>query len=302
MRQEKPAYFQGRISNGPMWVEGFAAAFDRTARASLLFDPTMPEIAATNFSVSGAVTDNTENPLVSGLLQQAEFFRDFVGPFVDTKNSLFVVAGGANDSLLICFENGVQLCDDPLNPPISAFRNRGVKSAKNISKIIKVLYGTGAREFLVMNYPAFVTQEVSQFSFFPAFPSGATQFASFFNPALKAELKILRHELPGIKIAEFDVFKLSRKILLNPEKFGITTIDEACLKYAPLSFPAFEILDVCDNPKEYANFDAVHPSSTIHALWAKGALRALLPKHNLRKRWRLWRKWKLKWKEWKSSF
>ena len=291
-----PPYFDGRISNGPVFIEGVAAALGREVNASLRFGEFE---TATNFSQAGSPIDSTACPeFINCLRFQVDFFiNDTIPRFgIDTSRLLFVLIGGGNDTLQIPCDISL----DPCKSSTSAIRAQAIISAQNLGEQVEKLHATGAKEFFVLNYPGFIDENVFQFTPNPV-PEIALEFATFFNAALAIELDKIRYKKRHINIIEFDTFKFFREILITPEKFGITNITEPCVTYKPLDFPFFEIISVCDNPKEYFLFDSAHPTSTVHALWAKEALRSLLPKHNLRKRIRLWIKWKRKWKQWKNS-
>ena len=80
-----PTYFQGRYSNGRVWVEYLA---DRLRLSS---NPT------NNFAVGGATTGSDRNTLVPGLLTQVQSFNKT--HHQPLQNALYVLWAGANDYL-----------------------------------------------------------------------------------------------------------------------------------------------------------------------------------------------------------
>ena len=86
-----PAYYDGRFSNGPVWIEHVAANLS---------------IPLHDYAFGGATTDNTlvegytgpnSTILVPGVAQQVASFIDAGGSQTAISSALFVVFGGFND-------------------------------------------------------------------------------------------------------------------------------------------------------------------------------------------------------------
>ena len=115
-----PPYFDGRFSNGPVWVEDFAARF------GLKVDPALR--GGTNYAVGGAKVgtdiDSMKNPLLVFLITRRIH-----------SNDVFVVFGGGND----------------LQPGVTV--GFVANTAMKLGDIVKNLAARGAAIFLVPNIP-----------------------------------------------------------------------------------------------------------------------------------------------------
>ena len=269
-----PPYFDGHISNGLMWIEHVAAELGLTANASRRFGEFE---VATNFSEAGSITDDPflcPTFTLPCLRTQIDFFINNTIPTfnIDTSTILVVVFGGANDSTLIpCDVTPLPDCESSFG----AIRNQAKISAQNIGNMIRDLNDQGVIEFLVPNSPGFILADPVQFTPQPI-PEIQLKFAIIFNFELANELRKIEQKRSDINITQFNSFRFFLKTLVNPGKFGLTNTTEPCVTYTPLFFPAFEITSVCNNPEEHFFFDALHPSSTVHALWGEEVIDVLL--------------------------
>lgn len=183
-------YFQGRHSNGRVWVEELAAKLN------------LPNDRVKNFAWGGATTGLNGLNQVPGVLAQVEAFIQ-TRPKVDPQ-ALFVIWAGANDYLF---------STETPNTSID-----------NLNRSLQSLLQFGAKRFLVANLPdlgklpATRTTEASQ---------RLTKIAIDYNQALKATLDQLQK--PDLAIAELDVFNLYQTAIQNPQQFGFTNVTNACL-------------------------------------------------------------------------
>lgn len=183
-------YFQGRHSNGRVWVEELAAKLD------------LPNDRVKNFAWGGATTGINGLNRVPGVLAQVETFVQNQ-PKIDSQ-ALFVIWAGANDYLFST--------ETP---------NRSIE---NLNQSIQTLSKTGAKRFLVANLPdlgklpATRTTEASQ---------KLTSITIAYNQSLKTTLDQLKKS--DLSIAELDVFNLYQTAINNPQQFGFTNVTHACL-------------------------------------------------------------------------
>jgi len=117
------SYYNGRYSNGPVWLEDFAGYMAMPA-------PSPSLAGGRDYAFAGAFTQSGGQ--VPTIAQQAGMFLGAGGTFLPT--DLVVVWGGANDFLL-----GGQT--DPSVP------------ATNIAGVISTLAAAGAPHFLIPNLP-----------------------------------------------------------------------------------------------------------------------------------------------------
>jgi len=240
-----PPYYQGKFTNGQVWVETLAREL------GLMPNP------KTNFAYGGASTGyyNPVMPATSplyltGILSQITNFTS-TNLKVDP-DSLYVVWGGANDYLY----GGVTDTSGPVN---------------NIAVAVKALADVGAKEIMVLNLPdlgqvpgANNTSAGNQLS----------NLSTQHNLNLQAKIKELRQELKaeGVDIFLVDVNLLLKLIDAYPSLFGFKDVTDACLPDSESfihlnlksSFPTVN----CANPNQFLFWDEIHPTSAGHYLIA----------------------------------
>jgi phospholipase/lecithinase/hemolysin len=246
-----PPPYDQRASNGPVAVEYLANA---------LGVPLSPSATGgTNHAVLGATTGpvgipsapplTTENVAAiqygqpalegTGLLRQA---GDILlgGPIADP-NALFFVWGGANDLFV--------------NPSPATAAN----AINNLATVISMLYGGGARQFLVPNLPD-LSMTPSGLSLLPAQRAGLQALTVGFNLGLAGALNGLS-TLPGIDIQPFDTFALFNAIVADPAAFGFSNTTMPCIT-GNLQVGG----SICADPDSYLFWDSVHPTTAGHAV------------------------------------
>lgn len=189
-----PSYFEGRLSNGPIWVEYLTPKL---------------EANSTNFAYAGSSTGigNALFPALPlpGLLTQVSSFTQ-ANPQADP-NALYTVWAGANDYLF----GGVT---DPTG------------SVGNLSTAVTSLYATGARNIMVANLPDLgklparrVDSQVS---------SSLDALTEAHNLNLAATLDSLS-QIPDINIISLDVNSLFDEVIAAPTEFNLTNVTDSCL-------------------------------------------------------------------------
>lgn len=232
------------FSNGPTWIEDLGKAIGLGASVGPAFAP--GHANATNYAVGGARARAVGSFHLS--VQVNAFLADF--PRGAPADTLFVLALGGND-----VRDALQLGD----PTVIA------AAIGSIANHIGILYGTGARKFLVWNSPNIaVTPAVRAVA--AVTPGvdvlGAATALSFgFRQGLDATLAQLRAALPGIEIVRFDAFTEINNIVANPAKFGLNDVTTACI--TP-NVPPFQ----CRQPDRHFFWDGIHPTRAGHAIAA----------------------------------
>lgn len=237
-----PPYFQGRFSNGPVWVEYLATLLELTSKRD------------TNFAIGGANTgtNNTfirDNPLnLPGLQQQIKsFIEDFKQAFrlADPK-ALYIVWAGANDYL----GGGVTQPAIPI---------------ENLSYAITSLAAVGAKNIMVLNLPNLgelpATRRDSQRS---TLLNALTQQHNFSLAELLNTLSLDS----DVNIIPLDVNSLFHQVFTNPTKFGFTNVTDAKLDQSA---------DVESDADKFFFWDTLHPTTTAHIILAKLAFSLLSP-------------------------
>jgi len=252
----QPPYFDGRFSDGPLWIDDLADRAGLTMKPSEAgFDPATDR--AVSFAYGGAGT-GLGNPSpagvpVPGLLSQVAIFRDALdaaGRPADP-DALYVVWGGSNDYLL-------NVTSGP------------AETVGNIRTAVEQLFDAGARRFLVPNLPDLGgTPAVVEAGLSELF----TGLTLGHNQLLAAALSDLESALPDAEVIPLDVFALFEQILADPAAFGFST-DLGAGPAAGCIFPPFACTPGVGGT-EMVFWDEVHPSAGVHRLIAAEALGAV---------------------------
>ena len=191
-----PPYFNGRFSNGLVWVEGFPAQLR------------LPAATINNFAVGGATsgTANTTSPLLPGLTTELDQFL-LVSPKVNP-NGLFVVWAGANDYL----GGGIT------NP---------VPVIGNLTTAVQRLTGAGATQLVIPNLPDL--GKIPAGAADPVQSAGLSQLSAAHNSGLRTSLQALSQNNPNISIVPTDIAALFNVAITNPARFGLTNVTQPCL-------------------------------------------------------------------------
>jgi thermolabile hemolysin len=182
-----PAYYwEGRVSNGPVWVE-------------FLADADMLNCELDDNAYAGAQTSGDMPP---GLLQQ-------INHYVSTEdlpnNALFVIWIGAND---ILGESGT-----PHLPTI----------VSNIGTALEMLANFGAQNLLILNLPDLGSLPLTRNSESAPLATLTTQV---FNQKLAEVINNFAAANPDIKIYQLDIFSLFKDINAHPASYGFTNVTD----------------------------------------------------------------------------
>ncbi len=188
-----PPYFQGRYSNGPVWVEHLAS------KLSLTLDRT------TNFAAGGATTSAKGSYGVPGLLTQINGFTNAHAQ-ADSQ-ALYVVWAGANDYL-----------QEATQPAIVV---------ENVMQAIASLSKVGARKILVGNLPDLGQLPSTRNTSNSQALSAATQTH---NLSLSQSLATASQKIGAtVQIIQLDANTLYREAETHPSNFGFTNVTSGCL-------------------------------------------------------------------------
>lgn len=274
-----PPYYEGRFSNGPIWVDYLAEDLGLTLTPSTdlsVFLPNLPipsPIAITptgdigvsfffkgktanqsvNFAFGGAQTGFTGTgelgDRIPGVLTQVAGFTNDLGNQLADPNALYIVWAGANDYQTV----------EPENPQ---------ESVGNLATAITSLFDVGARNFLVPNLPD-LGRTPQALSLGTEASTNLTNLTNTHNTTLATTLTTLDQTLADINLAALDVYTMFNQMLSAPAQFGVTNITQPCLD--PVT------LISCPNPNEYLFWDGIHPTTVTHERLAELAFTALTP-------------------------
>ena len=247
---KSPPYYEGRFSNGPVWVELLVASyFPENSKAHLM-----------NYAVAGAaVVDDDDEPIFT-LRSEVDSFMRAHQNVVDP-NDLYVLWIGANNYL-----------GDPDNIEQSvADVNAGIKST------LQRLADKGAKYILVLNLPdlgripeARVNNTVSEW----------TMLSEMHNALLLENVEALKKSYPSVQWLYYDVKSALDEMLTNPARNGFTNVTDSCYEAAldeltvvPSVIKIAATINInsanagaCDG---FLFFDPVHPSALAHRIMAE---------------------------------
>jgi len=199
-------------------------------------------------AVGGALTGTGHEAGLIGLGMTNQF-NQYISEGPADPNALYVIWGGANDFL--------NLTTDPATAV-------GI-AVSNLVNGVTNLMAAGAQHFLVPNLPDLGLTPRSLIS--PDGGSGATIISSIFNGSLAFNMGLV-----GADITILDTFTLLQDVVANPAGFGLTNVTEPCFDAAALPSAT-----LCANPDQYAFWDDIHPTNTLHNQLAAEALLAVAP-------------------------
>jgi phospholipase/lecithinase/hemolysin len=228
-------YFEGRISNGPVWIESLAPRLGLTTTLQ------------NNFAVAGAATSANYNELIletdlPGLSDQLNCFLQGLGGQPADPEALYVVWAGANDFFLPF---------DPTRPDLVI-----TQAVTNLATTVATLHAVGAQHIAVLNLS---DMGLTPYALATGQSAGLTALSAGFNGALAGTLSQL-----GAPVTLVDLFTSSQQIAADPAAYGLSNV----------THPVFDGAAIVGNPDEFLYWDAVHPTAAGHRLIADAVLDA----------------------------
>ncbi len=190
-----PIYYQGRISNGPVWIEYLSA------KLGMPYDPLQ------NFSWAGAHSGylNSFGAPLHGMFQQVGELLS-LSKHVD-KKALYVVFGGSNDFMRILVGGESPLVVIP-------------QIVTNIITIVGQLQDAGAKHIVVVDLPNIGLTPRARAGG-PVAAGQATALSVFYNNLLNAALDAMDKKI--IRVSAFDILNT---LAANPAAFGLTNVQD----------------------------------------------------------------------------
>lgn len=234
------------FSNGATWIEQLARPLGCSAYVGPAFQSANGK--ASNYAIGGARARAVAGS--ASLSDEVNAFLQDVGNEAPP-DALYVIEFGGND-IRDALTNG--------NPDIL------YDALTSISDNIQALYNAGARKFMVWNAPNLSLAPAIRM-LGPDIGIYAEIFSQGFNMGLDDILAGLA-ALPDITILSFDAYGILESLVRNPEEFGLSVVDAACVKP---NHPPYE----CKTPDDFLFWDGVHPTKAVHAILAQHAMLAL---------------------------
>lgn len=223
-------YYNGRFSNGPIWLDHVAGFLGVPLKASLL--------GGTDYAFGGAWV-TAPQPITGGVIpsvpQQVGLYLQQHDSKADPR-ALYVIEGGGND--ILGTTTG--------SPEALAYQ-----IAVGILESERMLRQAGARHFVIPN--------LFNVGILPA-AAGNTAFAAAASVVANRYVRELlepEEDLPGIHILRMNVFSLMTAVDTDPTHFGFTDITDPCLTTS-----------LCADPDHTFFWDTHHPTEFGHAFFA----------------------------------
>jgi phospholipase/lecithinase/hemolysin len=221
-------YYNGRFSNGPIWLDHVAGFLGVPLKAYAL--------GGTDYAFGGAWVTQPESVTgVPSIPEQVGLYLQQHGGKADP-NALYILEGGGNDIL-----------DTTSGSPEAL----GLRIAEGIARGELLLREAGARHFVIPN--------LFNVGLLPA-AAGNVPFAEAASAAADKsldELLLFEDLFEGVHVVRMNVFSLLNAIEVAPTHFGFTDVTNPCLTTA-----------VCADPDHTLFWDTHHPTVFGHAFFA----------------------------------
>ncbi|MCR9192438.1 MAG: SGNH/GDSL hydrolase family protein [Gammaproteobacteria bacterium] len=238
-------YYQGRFSNGPIWVDrSIDVLFPKTKAQSVL-----------NYAFGGAGVLNTQGESFT-LSQEIDSYLLSHQSRLDAETAL-VLWIGANDYLV--------------HPAANEADIEAVITA--IEASLQRLVDHGAHRVLVVGLPnlgespfARELDAVDQLS----------KITQTHNQLLKEMVVKLQTQYRDLDWVYLDVDRLFVDLKAHPEQYGLTHIEEKCLHLRPQQ-QGLAVMQAEDQGQclGYLFFDQLHPTTAVHQLLAHAVVQVL---------------------------
>lgn len=204
-----PPFFDGRFSNGPVWVEFLADDLGVTLETAP--PPGTSSTGSVNFSLGGSQSGvQTPAPVPGGLPAPGALgqINQYLADFTVDSDALHILWTGANDYILPFLEpltfpsGGGMVFEDP-----DAQRTVG-----RIVDGVTQLIAAGVQTILVPNLPDLgaipLAGNLATALLQPTIPAELTAFTNQHNDQLDVALDQIEQANPGVAVIELDVFDL----------------------------------------------------------------------------------------------
>jgi phospholipase/lecithinase/hemolysin len=250
-------YFEGRFSNGPLWIDQLAPKLHLNPNQVL------------NFAFAGATTGRSNlgsqaaNVKLPGLLDEVDAFS-LTRPQGANPKALYVVFAGANDFLTLPPSLFQGLAIGNLQSFIGLY-GAIVQSVQNIATAVTNLAVQGAGTIAVANLPNLgrlpaVLQQGSSLI--------GTAYTIGFNLVLEKTLAQLENNLRArslnVDIVQVDLFSVGEAVAKRPQEFGITNLTSPLIRQTNPT-----------NPQGFFFWDELHPTTQAHGFIADAFERSL---------------------------
>jgi len=245
-------YYDGRFSNGPLWIEDYAAQNDMP-------EPTASLLGGTDFAFAGARTGAADLPSTGHDLPQefASFTQQVPNPI---SGALYTVAIGANDISAI-------LATGAAIPALEAMVAASVQAEM---AFIGDLAARGATNFLMLNVPD-LGKSPGEISRGPVAAADASTLTAYYNA--EAEQAVIPLAIADhLNLDLVDTYGLIDGIVATPAAYGFTNVtDPVWTGNASNPDSGTLAATTLAGQDQYLFFDQLHPTESGSALIAAAA-------------------------------
>lgn len=218
-------YFQGRFSNGPVWIENVASSYSLPA-----LDYSRKN--GKNYAYGGVKTGSgSTSYFIFSFPNIGTQINNYLGSNTANASTLYSLWGGGNDLM------------DNLAVNTQAVVN-------NLVNHVTALNNAGGRYVIVPNLPPL--GEIPKYRN-TANRTAYNTLTGNFNSQLAAAMTTLDGQLP-IKIYQLDVQQMFNEVFANPAGYGFSNV----------TTQAFANGSAVANPDQYLFWDDVHPTRIGH--------------------------------------
>jgi phospholipase/lecithinase/hemolysin len=252
-RPASPPYYEGRFSNGPVWVEWLAAHYF----------PKKPENYLWNYAFGGAgIKENENDGIVYTLKQEIDTYL-FSNHGKADKKGVYIIWIGAN--------NYLNLPKQP-NETVAAVMN-------GIDKGVRQLITAGAQNIVLVNLPDLSKLPYAR-QLKPEQLMALADLSKQHNIQLKKKMTAFQKKYVKIRWVYLDANGLLAEVLKWPSNYGFTNVNGFCLKEAKTDESEREnrVLNMVslmgqstqqqDGCVGYLFFDKIHPTKEAHHMIA----------------------------------
>ncbi|PSR96149.1 GDSL esterase/lipase [Actinidia chinensis var. chinensis] len=212
------------------------------------------------------------------LSQQLQYYKEYQAKLAKVagnkkaasiiKDGLYILSAGSSDFVQNYYVN--PLLNKVYTPDQYSSYLVGI-----FSSFVKDLYKLGARRIGVTSLPPLgcLPAAITLFGYHKSgCVSRLNTDAQGFNKKIKSAAKTLQKQLPGLKIAVFDIFKPLYDLVRTPSKYGFTEAMKGCCGTGTVETTSLlcnpKSLGTCSNATKYVFWDSVHPSEAANKVLA----------------------------------
>jgi len=234
-------YFNGRFSDGPVWVERLASRLGAPPLAA-------STAGGDNFAYGGAKAAGASGLFVHDLDLQVS---DWNASRTVDPNALYVVWAGAND-----------LFDGQTNVNVPIGR---------IVAALEQLTALGARHFLVPNLP--ILGRIPEYNRDPAASAQFDQLSHQYNAAFAAAIEQLAGQRLAATFYRLDVGELFANAVASPAAWGLTNVTDPAAPGLDPGALFYNRNRIVAQPNQYLFWDTIHPTAAVHQILGDVATR-----------------------------